>query len=102
MKLAVQRKNTLNFSSPARTFRSRVEGPHYEAGAPMIDSADRVCRSLLVVRCQGGDRAAFKELIELHQQPLHYFISKMVGNSHVADDLTQEVWFDVFRNIARL
>jgi hypothetical protein len=31
--LAVQRKNTLNFSFPARTFRSRVEDPHYDAGA---------------------------------------------------------------------
>jgi RNA polymerase sigma-70 factor, ECF subfamily len=68
----------------------------------MIDSADRVCRSLLVVRCQAGDRTAFKELIELHQQPLHYFISKMVGNSHAADDLSQEVWFEVFRSISRL
>jgi RNA polymerase sigma-70 factor (ECF subfamily) len=68
----------------------------------MTDFADRVYRSVLVVRCQAGDGAAFDELIELYQRPLHYFLSKMVGDPHVADDLLQEVWFDVFRGIARL
>ena len=68
----------------------------------MTDLADRVYRTVLVVRCQAGDAAAFAELIELHQRPLHYFLAKMVGNVQAADDLLQDVWFEVFRGIGRL
>ena len=67
----------------------------------MTDIAERVYRSVLVVRCQAGDRAAFEELIELHQPRLRYFLASMAGDDH-ADDLLQEVWFDVYRGVARL
>ena len=68
----------------------------------MTDIAERVYRSILVVRCQAGDRAAFEELVELYQPRLHYFLAGMVGDDHAADDLLQEVWFDVYRGLARL
>jgi RNA polymerase sigma-70 factor (ECF subfamily) len=68
----------------------------------MTDIAERVYRSVLVVRCQAGDRAAFEELVELYQPRLHYFLARMVGDEHAADDLLQEVWFDVYRGVARL
>jgi RNA polymerase sigma-70 factor (ECF subfamily) len=68
----------------------------------MSDIAERVYRSVLVVRCQAGDRAAFEELVELYQPRLRYFLARMVGDDHAADDLLQEVWFDVYRGVARL
>ena len=68
----------------------------------MTDIAERVYRSVLVVRCQAGDRAAFEELVELYQPRLRYFLARMVGDDHAADDLLQEVWFDVYRGVARL
>src|SRR5580692_11762955 len=68
----------------------------------MTDIAERVYRSVLVVRCQAGDRAAFEELIGLYQPRLRYFLAGMVGDDHTADDLAQEVWFDVFRGVVRL
>jgi RNA polymerase sigma-70 factor (ECF subfamily) len=68
----------------------------------MTDSAERVYRSLLVLRCQTGDATAFAELLALHQVRLHYFLQKMLGDPHRADDLFQEVWLDVFRGIGRL
>jgi RNA polymerase sigma-70 factor (ECF subfamily) len=68
----------------------------------MTDIAERVYRSVLVVRCQAGDRAAFEELVELYQPRLRYFLAKMVGDDHAADDLLQDVWFDVYRGVARL
>jgi RNA polymerase sigma-70 factor (ECF subfamily) len=68
----------------------------------MTDIAERVYRSLLVVRCQAGDRAALEELIALCQPRLRYFLAGMVGNPHDADDLLQEIWFDVYRGLARL
>jgi RNA polymerase sigma-70 factor (ECF subfamily) len=67
----------------------------------MTDRVERVYRSVLVVRCQAGDRAAFEELVELYQPRLRYFLASMAGE-HAADDLLQEVWFDVFRGVARL
>jgi len=68
----------------------------------MTDIAERVYRSVLVVRCQAGDRAAFEELVGLYQPRLRYFLARMVGDDHAADDLLQDVWFDVYRGVARL
>ncbi len=68
----------------------------------MNDIAERIYRSVLVVRCQAGDRAAFEELVELYQPRLRYFLVRMVGEDHAADDLLQEVWLDVYRGVARL
>jgi RNA polymerase sigma-70 factor (ECF subfamily) len=68
----------------------------------MTDIAERVYRSVLVVRCQAGDQSAFEELVALYQPRLRYFLARMVGDDHAADDLLQEVWFDVYRGVARL
>jgi RNA polymerase sigma-70 factor, ECF subfamily len=68
----------------------------------MPDVTERVYRSVLVVRCQAGDRAAFEEVIQLYQPRLRYFLASMIGDEHAADDLLQEVWFDVYRGLARL
>jgi RNA polymerase sigma-70 factor (ECF subfamily) len=68
----------------------------------MTDIAERVYRSVLVVRCQAGDRAAFEELLGLYQPRLRYFLARMIGDDHAADDLLQEVWLDVYRGLARL
>jgi RNA polymerase sigma-70 factor (ECF subfamily) len=68
----------------------------------MTDRAEQVYRSVLVVRCQAGDRVAFEELVELCQPRLRYFLARMIGDDHAADDLLQEVWFDVYRGVARL
>jgi RNA polymerase sigma-70 factor (ECF subfamily) len=68
----------------------------------MADSAERVYRTILVVRCQAGDRTAFEELVALYQPRLRYFLARMVGDDHAAEDLLQDVWFDVFRGVARL
>jgi RNA polymerase sigma-70 factor (ECF subfamily) len=67
----------------------------------MTDLAERVYRSVLVVRCQAGDRAAFEELVGLYQPRLRYFMARMVGE-HAADDRLQEVWLEVYRGVARL
>jgi RNA polymerase sigma-70 factor, ECF subfamily len=67
----------------------------------MTDIAERVYRSVLVVRCQAGDRAAFEELVALYHPRLRYFLARMAGDDR-ADDLLQEVWFEVYRGLARL
>jgi RNA polymerase sigma-70 factor (ECF subfamily) len=68
----------------------------------MTDIAERVYRSVLVVRCQAGDRTAFEELVGLYQSRLRYFLARMVGDDHAADDLLQDVWLEVYRGVSRL
>jgi RNA polymerase sigma-70 factor (ECF subfamily) len=68
----------------------------------MTDDADRLYERLLVVRSQAGDESAFAELIARYQQRLRYYLRKMLFGVSDADDALQEVWFDVFRSIARL
>src|SRR5262245_56761932 len=68
----------------------------------MIDDADRLYERLLVLRCQAGDEAAFAALVERYQPRLHYYLRKMLYGLSDPDDVLQEVWFDVFRAIARL
>jgi len=68
----------------------------------MADLADDVYRRLLVLRCQVGDRAAFEELVRQTQPRLGSYLHKvLVGEANV-DDVIQDVWMDVLRNIARL
>lgn len=57
---------------------------------------------LLVVRCQLGEREAFRELVDVWHAPLWRYLHGMVGSPHLADDLVQEVWIAVMRGLPRL
>src|SRR3954470_6252761 len=57
---------------------------------------------LLVLRAQASDRAALEELIRLHHARLRAFLHKMLPNQNHTDDLAQDVWIDVFRDLPRL
>jgi RNA polymerase sigma-70 factor (ECF subfamily) len=67
----------------------------------MNNAAERIYERLLVVRCQLGDAAALKELIAQYSPRLRFFLRKIAGDAS-ADDLLQDVWIDVFADIARL
>lgn len=68
----------------------------------MTDPAERLYERLLVVRCQAGDEAAFAELVERYAPRLRYFLRKLLGDGHAAEDALQDVWLDVVRAIPRL
>jgi RNA polymerase sigma-70 factor (ECF subfamily) len=57
---------------------------------------------LLVVRCQLGEREAFRELVAVWHPPLWRYVRGMVGSSHLADDLVQEAWVAAVRGLPRL
>src|SRR5438045_1315448 len=63
---------------------------------------DRVYLKVLLVRCQVGDRAAFEELVAQCQPRLRAFLAKMVSGQANVDDVTQEVWMEVFRDLGKL
>jgi len=68
----------------------------------MIDPAERLYERLLVVRCQSGDEEAYRELVGRFGPRLRYFLRKLLPYGDRADDLLQEVWIDVFRQLPRL
>ena len=76
----------LNFSPPAQ--------PNWH------DRRRTAVSKPLVLRCQGGDAAAFAELVERYAPPLRYFVRKMLDAD--PDDVLQDVWLDVFRGVGRL
>ena len=80
----------------------------------MTDQTERIYDSLLVVRAQAGDDAAFAELVERFSPRLRYFLRKLlaphcaVGNAlrgvpvGDAEDALQDVWLDVVRHLPKL
>ena len=54
---------------------------------------------LLVDKFRGGDRTAFDVLYERYKNRIHNFIYRMIGNRQVAEELTQEVFINVYMNI---
>jgi RNA polymerase sigma-70 factor (ECF subfamily) len=68
----------------------------------MNDPTERLYQRLLVVRCQSGDEEAYCELVGRFGPRLRYFLRKLLPYGDRADDLLQEVWIDVFRQLPRL
>jgi RNA polymerase sigma-70 factor (ECF subfamily) len=68
----------------------------------MSDEAERLHERLLVLRCQTGDEDAYRELVTWFGPRLRYFLRKMLRRPDRADDLAQEVWIDVLRQLPRL
>jgi RNA polymerase sigma-70 factor, ECF subfamily len=51
----------------------------------------------LMLRVRDGDTAAFAQLLGRHRNPLVGFMSRMVQNQGVAEELAQEVFLRVYR-----
>lgn len=55
----------------------------------------------LVKRCQKGDKKAFEELVEQFYPYVSGFLLKTTRNSILAEDLTQETFLKMIRNIEK-
>src|SRR5215469_12270360 len=51
-------------------------------------------------RAQSGDAAAFEYLYSSHSRHVYNLCLRMVRNTHDAEDLTQQIFLQVFRKIA--
>jgi RNA polymerase sigma-70 factor (ECF subfamily) len=56
----------------------------------------------LVIRCQLGEEAAWRQLVERWQPRLWRFVGRMIGDRAVAEDVLQTVWLRVVRSLLRL
>jgi RNA polymerase sigma-70 factor (ECF subfamily) len=64
-----------------------------------MDSAKELIKQVLLLRCQIGDRDAFAELIGCYQKPLRYFISRLLDDEAVTEDVIQDTWLSVIKKI---
>ena len=55
----------------------------------------------LVRSARGGDEAAFAELLERHQSRIYNHALRMMGNSQDAEEVLQDTFVQVFRNLDR-
>ena len=55
----------------------------------------------LIERYKLGNEGAFEELLERYKLPLFSYILKMVRNKTVAEDIFQEVWFQIIKLLPR-
>ncbi len=69
---------------------------------PTRADVDSRTGTLLVVRCQLGERAAFDELIQRWALPLRRYAGRVAGDEHPADELVQDIWLRVLQGIGRL
>jgi RNA polymerase sigma-70 factor (ECF subfamily) len=67
-----------------------------------MNSIDKLIDQVLLLRCQIGDRDAFAELIKRYEKPLRYFVCRLLDDAQIAEDIFQETWLTVIRQIHTL
>jgi RNA polymerase sigma-70 factor (ECF subfamily) len=55
----------------------------------------------LMARIGAGDHAAFRTLVERHQNAVIGTVAKMLGNANDAEDISQQVFLRIWRNARR-
>ena len=66
-----------------------------------MDPIEAARQRTLILQCQLGLRAALEELYLNHNQPLGYYLQRLLNRDDISD-VEQEVWLAVIRRINRL
>ena len=53
----------------------------------------------LIQRVLAGDETAFAELVKKYQKPVHTLAWRKIGDFHIAEDITQEVFLKVYQRL---
>jgi len=53
----------------------------------------------LIVRAKAGDRDAMGALYEIHARRVYTVVRRLVGDDHLAEDLSQEAWVRAFEKL---
>jgi RNA polymerase sigma-70 factor, ECF subfamily len=53
----------------------------------------------LVGRARGGDREAFRRLVERHYRRIYHVARRMLGSPQAAEDVVQETFLSAFKNL---
>jgi RNA polymerase sigma-70 factor (ECF subfamily) len=68
-----------------------IEHPNANSGAAPLTDAD------LMLRVKDGDDSAFEYLAEKYRRPMLGFMYRVTHNTHIAEELAQEVFLRVYR-----
>lgn len=55
----------------------------------------------LIKKCQEGEKEAFQELISKYHTYVYKFLIRITGDEYLAEDLTQETFIKLIRNIEK-
>ncbi|MEM1224975.1 MAG: RNA polymerase sigma factor [Planctomycetota bacterium] len=61
-----------------------------------VESDDQIIRQVVA-----GDTSAFESLISRHGDSIHRFICGVLGDLHGAEDVAQQTWLNVHRNLGQ-
>jgi RNA polymerase sigma-70 factor (ECF subfamily) len=89
---------TLNPMHP-EIFGPATPTPHPTAGQGIEAAQDSA--EQLAARCRDGSIEPYEKLVEQFETRIFRFLTQYVGNSHDAEDLTQETFVRAWRNIHR-
>lgn len=65
----------------------------------MADSKQTILNRLILLQCGHGKPEGFETLVKSWEQPLFYYVRRMVGSEEDAWDVMQEVWLRAFRGV---
>lgn len=68
----------------------------------MDDSKEQLAEQVLVLRCQSGDEFAFTRMMRVYDSRLRYYVRRLMASRAEADDLMQEIWLAVWRQVPTL
>lgn len=63
------------------------------------DARARQAEKRLITRARRGDRAAMRELIDLHKDRLFAFVRRMIRNHHDAEEISQDALLKAFASL---
>lgn len=56
----------------------------------------------VIARARQGDEAAFSEIYEYYNAPIHRYVYRLLGNPEQADDVTQETFIRAYQRLPLL
>ena len=68
----------------------------------MRKSRAQIYDELLVLKCQAGEKDAFKELVKRWEKRLWYYAFRVTCSESAAWDILQETWFGIIKGIRKL
>jgi RNA polymerase sigma-70 factor (ECF subfamily) len=67
-----------------------------------MNRAAKLIEQVLLLRCQIGDKDALAELVGRYQKPLRYFINRLLDDGELREDIFQDTWLTVIRQLHSL
>ena len=68
----------------------------------MMDTRRTLADTVLVLRCQLGDVAAFERLVTQYDGKIRYYVRRLAGRERQEDDIVQSTWLAVWAQLPKL